>query len=261
MPYVKGYTTCCHMCRTSLTHHKREYLACCSCNWIFCKNCFGTKIPHLHWEEETARRGHWQCPGCDGTCPCPRCVKLGPRVMKRQACQLEDQQDLFQNRSDLIPHSGHEHHSHLCEESLQKMRPHRNEYHRSHYKRRKLNESPLSSDEDEESNFSEEHETNGSDLPISDSSSSSSPGTIFRLTKHPSSNTHKSVVKEESVKHEKPNYRDAISMHFEELTQREKRCEATIREMERMLLLMKKEKQEIALERQKILLYLHEIES
>lgn len=50
-------------------------------------------------------------------------------------------------------------------------------------------------------------------------------------------------------------------MHFEDLTQREKRCEATIREMERMLLLMKKEKQEIALERQKILLYLHEIES
>jgi len=74
---MKALTTCCHVCRTSLTINKRKYLRCSSvhCNKVVCKNCFGTKIPKL-WKDAKEKNGSYLCPACDHSCPCQRCNQV-----------------------------------------------------------------------------------------------------------------------------------------------------------------------------------------
>jgi len=71
---MKPHTTCCHICRTSLTMHKRKSVACSTCNKVVCKNCFGTRWKGGSWKEAKTMANFWMCPACNGLCPCPRCV-------------------------------------------------------------------------------------------------------------------------------------------------------------------------------------------
>jgi len=68
-------TSCCHVCRTSLNQYRRDFIACTACNRIVCRNCFGTKLKNITWEEAQAEKETYQCPACQRNCPCPRCKK------------------------------------------------------------------------------------------------------------------------------------------------------------------------------------------
>jgi len=77
-PGEQNRCTCCHTCRTSLSLYPREYKACTTCPYIYCKNCFESKpFLKLSWDE-VSKMENFECEVCIGSCVCSRCCTRGP---------------------------------------------------------------------------------------------------------------------------------------------------------------------------------------
>lgn len=213
---------------------------------------------HIDWDESYSRKETWKCPGCEGTCPCQRCVKLGPRMRSTKVnsihpllLRIAEAEDEFDDWDKVVP-STFDRSSHSQNGS-------------GTSKRRRLSEQGNYSKSNSGSEEEFESEEEGSFSTPNDNDSES-----LKRTRHQNRNRLSSQEEEESPDNsscvkseesEKPKpvrIQDAVQSYFDELVQRERRCESTIKEMERILSLMKREKQEILIAKQKTFLYLQE---
>lgn len=116
--HSKPHTTCCHICRTSLTIYKRKSIPCSACTKIVCKNCFGTKWKGCTWKE-AKQMVRWLCPVCLKNCACSRCEGKSTKVKATFRYVLESPTDSISKDS----FGSTIHTSRFQEESLQDSLP------------------------------------------------------------------------------------------------------------------------------------------
>jgi len=235
---MKAQTCCCHVCKTSLNQYKREYMPCTVCNKIVCKNCFGTKFKESTWEQAASERSTWLCPSCSGNCPCNRC-------RKKPTTKLGLQLSLGLSGEDFKHSNGH----------------HVFSFH--HNLSSPPSPTSSSSSKDNCSLYSaSSSQYNGIALGNGNGTGSSLNGIPASMERDRyavfvekekysfnlgSPSNHHSERSSRSPKVDK--------LHLSQLQdylEREKRCEANVKEMERLLNIMKKEREEVIEERIKL---------
>jgi len=83
--------TCCHICKNSIVKKRRQFVNCSSCNYVYCKSCFTTKLTEWSWEN-VKDVTNWICRVCLGTCKCQRCTIRGvPRWYGHMAIEKATQ--------------------------------------------------------------------------------------------------------------------------------------------------------------------------
>jgi len=217
---MKAQTCCCLVFKTSLNQYKREYMPCTVCNKIVCKNCFGTKFKESTWEQAVSERSTWLCPSCSGNCPCNRCRKKPTTKLQLQLSpgpiSTEDFKHSSNGHSQINGYQFHNLSSPPSPTSSQ------------------INAScnfngngigivsigiPASMDKDRYSNFVEKEKY------------------TLNLCSNLYSNHH--------MDKSRPKI-DKVHLHqLQEYVEREKRCETNVKEMERLLSIMKKEREEV----------------
>eukprot|EP01117_Protostelium_nocturnum_P007805 TRINITY_DN2793_c0_g1_i1.p1 TRINITY_DN2793_c0_g1~~TRINITY_DN2793_c0_g1_i1.p1 ORF type:complete len:228 (+),score=58.18 TRINITY_DN2793_c0_g1_i1:125-808(+) len=215
---MKLQTCCCHVCKTSLNQYKREFIPCTQCNKIVCRPCFGTKLKHQTWESANENRMAYICPSCIGCCPCQRCRKKP----KLGTSSLSDE-DYFK------PNSARRH---------------------------SLTSSPRlssgSSSSDEEDDVEED------DSLMLSISPPSKPVNHFPHPSRPIPSSEKNQMDWKNVMESinfsklKPEYQKYYGDQLEILSEKEKRCDMNVKEMQKLLAFMKREKEEIAREKCKL---------
>jgi len=230
---MKPQTCCCHICKTSLNQYKREYMACSRCNKIVCKNCFGTKHKAETWEEAFSSKPNWLCPSCQGTCNCPRCRKKTPTKISLSNSGLGIGSGLL---TEDMKHTHSSKYNHLGTNG-------------------------------KENGFKNEEK----DLPAKNegeneilSNQSKSLPTLAPPPPHEngtSQNKRPSSSQGNVVEKLKPRVKKVVVAQLDDLIDREKRCEANIREMEKLMSIMRREKDEIVQERKKLGYMIKEVET
>lgn len=215
---MKTSTCCCHICKTSTTHHlyKREFLPCTQCNKIVCRNCFGTKFREGNWEKSLRYKNSWVCPSCQGICPCIRC-----RKKQKLASGHTSDGDTSNNSSS----------------------------------------SSFTENMDFQEDFDEAY-LNASLAHLGRSSPKMMDQSNCGEGDERDSSRIEGDMSDEKPNHDKMRSRIKTNLlnNLDDLTQRERRCESHIRDMENLLLIMKREREVIGSEKQLLESQLSDVE-
>lgn len=214
---MKPQTCCCHICKTSLNQYKREFLPCTACNKIVCKNCFGTKFKASTWEESYRVRLSWLCPSCSGTCVCPRCRKK-PTVFGGKISPMGSEE---------------------FKPSHKEATRDRN---RGSSGRDRERDRDLRNSFDLDMDYSNSRESSPEPAGYHHSRVHIGSPTNSTGNTSPIRNSEKYKFKVEKL----------FFVQLQELVDREKRCEGNIKEMSRLLQIMRREKEIIVSERSKL---------
>jgi len=218
---MKAQTCCCHVCKTSLNQYKREYMPCTVCNKIVCKNCFGTKFKESTWEQAVSERSTWLCPSCSGNCPCNRCRKKPTSKLQLSPGPISTE-DFKHSSNGHSQNNGF--HFHI------------------------LSSPPSPTSTSSQINAGCNFNGNGTSSFGIPASMDRDRYSIFvekeKYTLNLSSNYH--------VDKSRPKIDKLHLNQLQEYIDREKRCDTNVKEMERLLTIMKKEKEEVTEERIKL---------